>query len=267
MIIAFAGRIRTGKTSHARAVASEKLFWESWGGKPGIRSFAGAIKREAAENCGFSEELAWSQAGKDTLIYNQVTSRRETVREAILDWVTRRRAEDSLAFVKVMRDEIEKHLGLLSEGLAAGPFIIDDVRMPEEVDMLAEYPAACIFKCLPGADWTPDANACHPTETALDDWTGFPCQRDMKRLMENLHAPSARMCLHLPKIRKDGTFAPLDKNVENILFIHRMAMRDFLGLSVESRRLAEPAVWKEYADRVFSLRTAPEGVAPGSPSP
>lgn len=256
MIIAFAGRMRTGKTSHARAVADYCEFQGYWGEKPPVHSFAGAIREGAARDCGFPLELSLTQEGKETKIHNRMTDRTETVREAIIDWVTKKREEDPLAFVRIMREKIDAWVLDLYKGDIASPFIIDDVRMPEEVAMLASCPAACIFKCLPGADWKPDANANHPTETSLDDFTGWPDQNAMKKMVDGqgLADPAARMCLHLPKIRSDGSFRPLDDNVENILFVARCAFRSFLDIPYTQPMHRPGDLWREYGRRALIMR-------------
>lgn len=189
MIIAFRGRQGTGKSSMAKAVANML-------GIPAVHSFSMVIKRGAANYFGFDEALCHTQEGKKKYL----PAHGMTVREALCAYGALLRKQDALGIVHAIDDSLhewfEKHPAL--------PFIVDDIRMPEELEWARKYPSLVIH-AQANADF--HENGSDITETALDNNHDYD------------------IVLQIPRLKADGSFSSLDPAASLIrqAYICRMA--------------------------------------------
>lgn len=174
MIIAFRGRQGTGKSSMAHA-AAQML------GIPTVHSFSMVIKRGAARYFGFEEALCYTQNGKKEYLPNHGM----TVREALCAYGAILRKQDPLGIVHGidarLHEWFQKHPAL--------PFLVDDIRMPEELAWARKYPSL-VIQAQANEDFHENGNDI--TETALDD------DRDYD------------LVLQIPRLKADGSFSSLE---------------------------------------------------------
>jgi hypothetical protein len=156
-IIGLSGKIGVGKTTIAQYIIELLKGWQ-------IASFADLIKQEAARKYDFDPALAYSKAGKETVIKLSDGSRK-TVRELLQHYGTDVvRAGDRDRWVRVM----ERNL-MIARGKIPG-VIIDDVRFPNEALMVRRR-AGLLVRIEPYPGYI--APSSHISETALDKWRGF----------------------------------------------------------------------------------------------
>lgn len=165
-VVAFAGKAGTGKTSMSRELASML--------EAPVLSFGDVVRQEAAKKYGYPME--WTRTRKLHVLKNGMT-----VRETLQECGAALRKVDSLYVVKSVRKVLEE---------THEPFVlIDDVRMPDELEMIRAFPHV-VVRMEPSAVWKPIAGN-DVTETALDNENGWD------------------MVLTLPLPREDGSFESL----------------------------------------------------------
>lgn len=168
-VIGLSGKIGSGKSTLA-GLLKEML--------PNAEraAFADAVKHEASVIYGFDLELAFSESGKVRQFLlsdaGQVLMGRKaaTIREVLQYHGTQlRRAQDPHYWTKQLRWE-------LAEAAHAGDIdvvIVDDVRFPDEADLIRNFPGGELYRLQPYPGWSPGPFAGHISETALDDYNRF----------------------------------------------------------------------------------------------
>lgn len=158
-ILGISGKIGTGKSTLAELLAAMT---------PGaIRiSYADALREEVAEHFGFDLGFVRSQEFKERefMVGLEVRSGRQ-----LLQWwgTNVRRAADPDYWTHKMRHRL-LHLSAVGHPLA----IIDDVRMPNERDLINRM-GGQVIRLEPYDGWQPGPGADHYSETALDGLEGF----------------------------------------------------------------------------------------------
>jgi hypothetical protein len=159
MILGISGKIGCGKTrlwQHIRELV------------PGTqrRAFGDALKEGAAERFGFPVEWAYSEGGKArrVLVQEGELEKSMTVRELLQWYGTERRAEEPDCWVTAM-----EHWLLWGSYRPSLPLVIDDVRYPNEAEMVLRY-GGTLVRLEPYPGWEPGPYAEHISETALDDY-------------------------------------------------------------------------------------------------
>ena len=157
-LIAISGKIGVGKTTIAqKIIAALDSGWQR-------TSFAILLKEEVAERFHFDVRLAYSTAGKETVIKLPDGSRK-TVRE-LLQWYGTDvvRAKDRDYWIRAMG----KHLAV-SKGKVDG-LVIDDVRFPNEANLVRLH-KGFLVRVEPYQGYVPLSD--HASETALDNYRSF----------------------------------------------------------------------------------------------
>lgn len=158
MVIGLSGKIGTGKTAVAKILAEHGYV---------RRSFADALREEIAEALDIPVE--WTHERKAETLRRDPSGilprRGMTIREAIQWWGTDfRKAQDPLYWIAQVDAWIAAHPGV--------DVVVDDVRFPDEVDMLLARGAITV-RLLPYDGWQPGPHANHASETALDGYPKF----------------------------------------------------------------------------------------------
>ena len=201
MIIAFSGKLSTGKTSLAKEVCKILNI-------PGYHSFGNVIREGTAREYDFDKNLATTQEGKLTVLPCGLT-----VREAMQEYGRNMRAKDP----DFILNSVKEHF----ESLYAGIFVIDDIRMPEEHAWIRSVPGSIIIRMEPNEDWMPGPYSGDKTETALDDCEDWDLQ------------------LSLPYVLQDKSFVPLTGHAMAVAGVSYAKMASILSRMNQSQE-AQP---------------------------
>jgi hypothetical protein len=168
ILIGLSGKIGCGKSTLAKHLA--RRF-------PGavILSFGNPIKEETAAFFEFDSALCYSEAGKDAVVTLPPDKAalfgadRATVRELVQWYGTDyRRVQNPHYWLWAMDHAL---VAALADGAPAA--IIDDVRFPDEVNLVLGWTHGQVYRLDPYPGWKPGSHADHESETALDDWTDW----------------------------------------------------------------------------------------------
>ena len=163
-IIGLSAKMHCGKSTLAKKII-ENL--------PGtVRlAFGDALKSEASVIYGFPIELAYCEAGKNTVVALSAAGAMlmhrptATVREILQYHGSQlRRVQDP----QYWDNAVARQLQML-EGAGVRCAVIDDVRFPSEVKLLYGL-GGKVFRINPYPGWQPGPNANHSSETALDGY-------------------------------------------------------------------------------------------------
>lgn len=165
IVIGLSAKIGCGKTTLA------EIIRDRWGRSFFRVAFGDLLKQECSRHFGFPIEWCYSQEGKarrvDLTVYPSEIPL-NTVRDALQWYGTDfRRKQDPNYWVKVMRGALED----AQEAHECAIILIDDVRFPNEAELVLEY--GSLFRIEPYDGWQPGPHAGHISETALDDYTRF----------------------------------------------------------------------------------------------
>jgi hypothetical protein len=171
IVIGLSAKMGCGKTTLAQMLIDkwEKGFFRV--------AFGDLLKQECSEYFGFPLEWCYSQEGKLREIDNidctkpfplLQLDRGPSVRE-LLQWygTDYRRKHYPGYWIKAMREKLDNLKANHPEALV----VIDDVRFPDEAELVLEY--GSLFRIEPFGGWQPGPHAGHASETALDDYHRF----------------------------------------------------------------------------------------------
>lgn len=185
-VIGLSGKIGCGKTTVAQ------MLVESLPGAVRM-SFGDPVKRESAVIYGFPVELAYLEDGKSLEFVLSAAGKAllgkdtATVREVLQYHGTQlRRAQDQHYWTNAMRQQID--------AADAQYVVVDDVRFPDEADLIRAYPGGSLYRLDAYPGWKPGSYAGHESETALDDYPNFtkryqPDKGDLSAVYKDLMAP------------------------------------------------------------------------------
>ena len=161
IVIGIAAKIGCGKSTLAQEIQKLKVSFN-------IRSLGTAVKREAALRYNFPVEWCYDTAGKaQTISHSKLPRENMTVRD-VLQWHGtdyRRKQFSESYWTDVIHSTINN--------APHSAFIIDDIRFPDEAEMVLSFPNHYLVQLYPYREWVSGPNAKHESEIALDNYEHF----------------------------------------------------------------------------------------------
>ena len=161
IVIGIAAKIGCGKSTLAKEIQKLRPLCR-------IESFGNAVKMEAALRYGFPLGWGHTAEGKARIISHPKLPRENMTIRDVLQWHGtdyRRKQFSESYWTDVMRDV----MGIFP----CTSFIIDDIRFPDEAEMVLSFPNHYLVQLYPYREWIPGPNAKHESETALNNYEHF----------------------------------------------------------------------------------------------